>query len=219
MAEYRSGFEDDGRRGGYPTELGARSEGRYATGYGYGPTYGGTTGGYGTTTGNQGASSGGYGTTGGYGGPSGAIGTTTRGDSGGFGTTTGHQGTTTGGYGTTTGGYGGTAGGYGGYAPETPYGQTSRFGHTQIGVGFGTTRQQAGTNFRGENTSERQYPDYTQHAQHTQGWTGSQESRFAEPGRSGVGQTVTRLQDFGAYGQGATPRERRRFGTREYGPY
>ncbi len=192
---YRSGFEDDERRAPYATDFGGRGESRYATGYGYGPTYGGTAGSYGSTYG--GGSPGAFGgTTGGYG-----HGATTHTTAGTFGRTTSHTET---GYGTT--------GRQGGLASEAGYG-TSRFGASRVGRHEGTT---FGTrSWRDEGIGERRYPTY---GQTTSGWTHQEESRYGEPGRTGIGRSITGLQEFGAYGPN-TPFERRRIGSRQYGPY
>jgi hypothetical protein len=216
MADYyRSGFEDDERRAPYATvESGGRSESRYATGYGYGPTYGGTAGGYGTTIGGTAGGYGNYGATGSFGGYGAAA--------GGFGGTPGAYGTS-GGFGGTTGGYGTTTGGYGGHAPETTYGG-SRFGATQFerhegsryGSSIATGQHTGGTGtWRGEHIGERRYPEYSSR---TQTWGSQERTRYGEQGRTGIGRSLDRLQDFGAFGQG-NPGPRRRLGNREYGPY
>jgi hypothetical protein len=131
-----------------------------------------------------------------------------------YGGPTGGYGATAGGYGSPAGTYGAPGAGYGGYTPDTGYG-TGRFGTSQFGRHDETATRYAGTGtWRGEHAGERRYPDYTR----PQTWTGPQPAHFAEPGRAGIGQSVNRLQDFGAYGPGIRG-QRRRFGNREYGPY
>ena len=188
---YRSGFEDDERRAPYATDFGSRAETRYATGYGYGPTYGGTAGAYGAA---YGGAAGGYGYGGAGHGATSHIGTGTYGRSAYSGAT-----------------YGGTGRGSR-LTSEAGYG-SGRFGTSHIGreeaTAFGTH------GWREEAAGERRYPDS---ARTGSGWIHQAESRFGEPGRAGLSQSVTGMQGFGAFGPGV-PAQRRRIGNRQYGPY
>jgi hypothetical protein len=193
---YRSGFEDDERRAPYATDFGGRAETRYATGYGYGPTYGGTAGAYGATYGGT--------TAGGYGGTRYGAGHGATGYAGASYGTTGHS---------IGNAYGHSAGaGYGSFASEAGYG-ANRFGVGSTGRHEGTSV--GSRSWRDEGAGERRYPDYTRSGS---SWAHQEESRFGEPGRAGISQSITGMQGFGAFGQGV-PVQRRRIGNRQYGPY